>query len=70
MKDLVQIALESRGNIKIERCISQVFRPSEEYATPRENKGYCYECIFNPKQNRSCSGYKPIKVTYQLREER
>jgi hypothetical protein len=70
MKDLVQIALESRGCVMVERCFYQVFRPGEKYAAAREGKGYCHDCTFYPKENKQCTGYRPVTVNYQLKEER
>lgn len=67
MNNLVQIALESMGSVKVERCFHQVFPPGEHYARPREGKGNCYDCTFHPRENRQCQGYRGVMVAYHLK---
>lgn len=56
------------GRVTIERCINQVFRPKKQSYTP-PGKGYCPTCEYDPENNKQCTGYQGVPVTYTIKEE-
>ena len=69
MTDRLEQLVRINGHVSIERCFHQVFKPGPHGALPRDGKGNCYDCTFNYHENKQCTGYHPIKVTYLLQEE-
>lgn len=55
--------------VNLERCINQVFRPSDYAAQPRPWKGDCRTCTYHPLENKECCAYVGIKVQYVLSDE-